>query len=130
MSPSSAVHEPTGPVDVAVVTFDDSGNAPVLEALRDLARRDVIRVIEFGLVAKDRSGTVRPADASTLFGDELSPVMSSAHLAIGDQLEPGSSAMVVVWENVWAARLTAALKEAGGNLVETTSSAFDDVATR
>jgi hypothetical protein len=29
-------------------------------------------------------------------------------------LEPGSSAAVIVWENVWARRVTQAMREAGG----------------
>jgi hypothetical protein len=32
-------------------------------------------------------------------------------------LEPGSSALLLVWENTWAAPLATAIRESGGQLV-------------
>ena len=35
-----------------------------------------------------------------------------------DLLEPGTSAIIVVWENLWAQRFTDAVRAAGGVLVD------------
>ena len=36
---------------------------------------------------------------------------------IADDLEPDSSAAVLLWENVWARKVTKAMRDAGGELV-------------
>ena len=36
---------------------------------------------------------------------------------IGESLEPGSAAVVLVWENTWAAPFGAAVRRSGGQLV-------------
>ena len=38
-------------------------------------------------------------------------------IAVAEAIEPGSSAAVLVWENVWAAPFASALRRAGGQLV-------------
>ena len=38
-------------------------------------------------------------------------------LAIGQDLEPNTSAALLVWENVWARRVAQAMRDAGGVLV-------------
>jgi hypothetical protein len=36
---------------------------------------------------------------------------------VGDELEPGSGALLVVWENTWARDLAFAVREAGGAMI-------------
>jgi hypothetical protein len=38
--------------------------------------------------------------------------------AIGEELEPNSSAAMLVWENVWATRFADAVREADGELLD------------
>jgi hypothetical protein len=38
--------------------------------------------------------------------------------AAGEEMEPNSSAALLVWEDLWAAKLTAAIRNAGGELYD------------
>jgi hypothetical protein len=38
--------------------------------------------------------------------------------AIGEELEPNSSAAVLVWEDLWAAKLATAISDASGTLID------------
>jgi hypothetical protein len=50
--------------------------------------------------------------------DEELDLLSGEDLqGFADALEPNSSALAVVWENTWAARLATALRESGGEVV-------------
>ena len=49
------------------------------------------------------------ADGGLLSEDDL--------MRVAQELEPNSSAAVLVWENVWARRVAQAVREAGGMLV-------------
>ena len=49
---------------------------------------------------------------------EINGLLSDEDLQqAGEALSPGSSAMLVVWENTWARRLVTAVRDAGGRLV-------------
>ena len=49
---------------------------------------------------------------------EVNGLLSDADLqTAGAALTPGSSAVLIVWENTWARELTAAVVNAGGRLV-------------
>jgi hypothetical protein len=36
---------------------------------------------------------------------------------VGSELEPGSTAAVLVWENTWAGALASAIRHSGGELI-------------
>ena len=115
-------------VDVAVLTFDAEGSTLVMTALRDLVGRAIIRIVELGVVEMADDGSVRQLSEIELFGSDgviAPPLLAGTMPTVAERLTPGTSAMVVVWENIWAERLTTALRDAGGNLVETTSSVFE-----
>ena len=38
-------------------------------------------------------------------------------IGLANDLEPESSALVIVWENTWASRLASAIRGSGGELV-------------
>ena len=38
-------------------------------------------------------------------------------MAAAEELEPNSSAVLLVWENVWARKVAQAMRDAGGELV-------------
>lgn len=113
--------------DIAVLTFEARGGDGVIAALHDLIARNVIRVIELGFVERSPDGVVRTLDHGDALGNGTgaAPLMAGTGLAAANRLEPGTTAMVVVWENIWADRLTTALRDARGVLVESTSSVFD-----
>ncbi|MDF3301488.1 DUF6325 family protein [Streptomyces tropicalis] len=119
--------EDMGPVDYLVVEFP--GNRMTGEGfplLVDLVDRGVIRILDLVFVRKDADGSVTAVELQD-FGDEVDlsvfEGVSSGLLDQGDideagrALEPGNSAGIVVYENLWAAPLARALRRSGAQLV-------------
>jgi hypothetical protein len=88
-----------------------------------------LRILDFAFVMKDQDGQVfamelEDVDSSTVVAfkeleSELGDLVNEEDLrAVGEELEPNSSAAVLVWEDVWAARLTTALENADGVLLD------------
>ncbi len=118
----------TGPIDYLVVEFP--GNRMTGEALPllvDLVERGIIRILDLVFVRKDVDGSVEVMTISEDGGGDLDlTVFAGASSGLLDDddirdaagvIEPGSSAGVVVYENVWAAPFAAALRRSGGQLV-------------
>jgi hypothetical protein len=77
---------------------------------------------------KDADGTLEAFELSDLdqtelgelrsYESELAMLLSEDDVtAVANAIEPGSSAAVLVWENVWAAPFASAVRRAGGQLV-------------
>jgi hypothetical protein len=121
--------ETSGPIDYIVLEFP--GNRMRGEAfplLIDLVEQGIIRIIDLVFVRKDADGsvnglTLRDLDDDgvldlTLFEGVSSGLIGQDDVAeVGDILEPGSSAGILVYENVWAAPFATAVRRAGGQLV-------------
>lgn len=119
--------EEMGPVDYLVIEFP--GNRMTGEAfplLVDLVERGLVRIIDLAFLRKDTDGSVVALELQDL-GDEVDlTVFEGASAGVLDQsdleeagnaLEPGNSAAVLVYENVWAAPLARALRRSGAQLV-------------
>jgi Family of unknown function (DUF6325) len=118
-----------GPVDFVVIEFPDGvpkGEAAPL--LVDLVDRGIIRVLDLMVIVKDQDGTVRGLEITDLDGDGVSDLRvfegaSSGLLGeedrenAGNTLEPGAAAIVMLYENRWAAPFARSMREAGGQLV-------------
>jgi len=121
--------EEMGPVDYLVVEFPGSRmTGEGLPLLVDLVDRGIIRILDFVFVKKEDDGSVTGLELADIDGDgELDLAVfsgvSSGLLDDEDQaeaasvLEPGSSAGILVYENLWAAPLATALRRGGGQLV-------------
>lgn len=121
--------EELGPIDYLVVEF--SGNRMTGEGfplLVDLVDRGLIRILDLVFVRKDSDGSVSGMEIADLTGDgELDLALfegaSSGLLGqedieeAGTALEPGSSAGILVYENLWAAPFAAALRRGGARMV-------------
>jgi Family of unknown function (DUF6325) len=115
-----------GPVDVAVIAFEGSEfNRDVAPALADLQASGTVHVIDMAFVHKAADGTtsiVELADDAVAgvfeqITDAQIDLLSEADLAdLADALSPETSAMVVVWENSWAARFSAAIRASHGRV--------------
>jgi len=118
-----------GPVEYLVVKFPGSKfTGKIAPALEDLVKSGIIRVIDLAFVTKDAEGNVAAIElensGSEIFQafesitEEHGGLLNEADLqAAGDELEPGSSAALLVWEDIWATRFTEALEGAGAELV-------------
>jgi Family of unknown function (DUF6325) len=118
-----------GPVEYMIVAFP--GNEFKGEILPELARlqdTNTIRIIDLALVIKDEDGKAEALEVSDLgseFGGALANLLGNEGggllneddlMAAADELEPNSSAALLVWEDVWATKLRDAIVNAGGEL--------------
>ena len=117
-----------GPVEYLIVGFPGSQfKGDIAPALADLVEAGTIRIIDIAFASKDENGDVAAFELSDLdpevrqglenLGAESSGLFNEEDLmAAADALEPGSSGALLVWENVWAKPVAAAIRDAGGEL--------------
>jgi len=116
-----------GPVDVAVIGFPPgapmTGEAAPL--LVDLVDRGIIRVLDVLFVTKNEDGSFSGFDATSLDGKgvgDFTVFEGASSGLLGDEdaataagaIEPGSSAVLIAYENRWAAPFVAAVRRNGG----------------
>jgi Family of unknown function (DUF6325) len=118
-----------GPIDYLVVEFP--GNRMTGEGLPllvDLVDRGIIRILDLLFIRKELDGSVSGLTIADLDSDGKLDLMvfegaSSGLLGKDDVedaasvIEPGSSAGILVYENVWAAPFAVAVRRGGGQLV-------------
>jgi hypothetical protein len=120
-----------GPIDIVVIGYpaDAPMTGDAAPLLIDLVERGIIRVLDVLFVTKNEDGTFSGFEASDLdekgVGDfKLFEGASSGLLGEEDAataaeaLEPGTSAVLIVSENRWAAPFAAAVRRNGGVLID------------
>ncbi|NUP37077.1 MAG: hypothetical protein HOY76_08665 [Streptomyces sp.] len=124
--PDTLTADTVGPVDVAVIAFPGNQfNGDVAPALRDLQDKGTVRVLDLTFVRKDATGAttvVELADSGltdafeAVAGQDFDLLSEEDLLLVARDMPDSSSALVVVWENVWAARLAAAVRGSHGRV--------------
>ena len=118
-----------GPVDYLVVEFPagkSNFTGEMATELVALVDAGTIRVIDVLILTKNDDGSVDAAELSDIaeLGElqaiegELAELLAAddvAHLAAA--MEPGSTAGVLIWENLWAAPFASAVRRSGGQLI-------------
>ena len=119
-----------GPVEYMIVAFPGNRlKGEIVPALAELVEAGTLRIIDLAFVMKDADGAVVTAEMADLDSevfkafDALSPetmgLLNQEDLAAaGEELEPNSSAALLVWEDVWATKLRDAILNAGGELLD------------
>jgi Family of unknown function (DUF6325) len=119
-----------GPVDYMIVAFPGSKfRGEIAPALGKLVDAGTIRIIDLTFVSKSEDGDVVALELTELdpevqagldkLGVEVGGLFNEEDLeAAGEELEPGSSAALLVWENVWARETAQAIRDAGGVLLD------------
>ncbi|MEU2235838.1 DUF6325 family protein [Streptomyces vietnamensis] len=121
--------EDMGPVDYLVIEFP--GNRMTgkgLPLLLDLVDRGIIRILDLSFVRKDADGSVVGLELGDFDADgelDLAVFEGSSSGLLGQDdldeagaaLEPGNSAGIIVYENLWAAPLARELRRGGAQLV-------------
>ncbi len=130
-----------GPIDFLAVEFPNGRvTSEGFTSLLDLVARDVIRVLDLEFVVRSSEGVARTLPLATIEHDATVDVAAwqaaESHLldqsdieAIGAELAPGSVAGVVVYENVWATSLIAAIDRGGARIIGHGRVAAEDVMT-
>ncbi|MFD8208897.1 DUF6325 family protein [Streptomyces sp. NPDC059695] len=118
-----------GPIDYVVVEFP--GNRMTGEGfplLVDLVDRGIIRILDLMFIRKDEDGSVTALEIADFDGDgnlDLSVFEGVQSGLLGqddleeaaEAVEPGNSAGLLIYENVWAAPFATALRRGGAQLV-------------
>ncbi len=119
-----------GPVQYMVVAFPGNKfKGDIAPALGDLVDKGLIRIIDLAFILKDADGNITGGELEdagsevfqafqAIVGDRGHLVSEEDLLHVGEQLEPNSSAALLVWEDLWATELKTALQGAGGVLVD------------
>lgn len=122
--------EEIGPVDYLIVAFPGNQfRGEIVPALAELTDAGLIRIIDLAVVVKDEGGDVAAFELSQLapdvqeafdkLGIEVGGLFNEDDLAAaGEELEPNSSAALLIWENVWARKTAQAIRDAGGVLLD------------
>jgi uncharacterized membrane protein len=118
--------EEIGPVDYLIVAFPGNRfKGEIAPALAHLADAGTIRIIDIAFVSKDEDGEIAAFELTELdpevkaglddLGIEVQGLFNEDDLtAAAEELEPNSSAALLVWENVWAKGVAQAMRDAGG----------------
>ena len=118
-----------GPVDYLVVEFPAGASnftGEMAAELVALVDSGTIRLIDVLILTKNEDGTVDAMELSDI--DELGELQAlEAQLAellaeedvehLAAAMDPGSTAGVLIWENLWAAPFAAAARRSGGQLI-------------
>jgi hypothetical protein len=120
-----------GPVDYIVVEFPagkSNFTGEMTKELLALVDAGTIRLIDVLILTKNEDGTVDAMELSDI--EELGPLREvEAQLAsllaeddvehLAAAMDPGSTAGVLIWENLWAAPFASAARHSGGQLIAT-----------
>jgi hypothetical protein len=118
-----------GPVDYIVVEFPAGASnftGEMAKELLALVDSGTIRVIDILILTKNEDGSVDATELSDI--ENLGPLQAvEAELAellaaddvehLAAAMEPGSTAGVLIWENLWAAPFASAARRSGGQLI-------------
>ena len=116
-----------GPLEVAVILFEGNEfSGEVAPALADLQKSGTVRIVDLAFVSKDTDGTTAVleiedselAGAFAVVNDHPLDLLSDEDVTgIADGLDPGSSALAVVWEDSWASAFANAVRDSHGEVI-------------
>jgi hypothetical protein len=124
-------HEELGPIDIVVIGYpaDAPMTGEAAGVLMDLVERGIIRVLDVLFVMQDEDGKFSGFEATGLdekgvgdlkvFEGASSGLLGEEDVATAaESIEPGSAAVMIVYENRWAAPFAAAVRRNGGVLID------------
>jgi hypothetical protein len=119
-----------GPIDVVVIGFppDAPMTGEAVPILVDLVDRGIVRVLDVLFVTKGEDGSVAGFTIDGIEPDRIGDFVvfeGATSGLLGDDdtssaaeaMEPGESAVVIVYENRWAGPFAAAVRRNGGQLI-------------
>jgi uncharacterized membrane protein len=128
-----------GPVSYTVIAFPGNRfNGSIAPEVEKLVSNGTVRILDLVFVAKDEAGDTvclefDQRDELAAFGDldgEVGGLINEDDLAhVADDLPPNNSALVIVWEDLWATPLVEAVRQAGGVVVDSARIPADLVET-
>ena len=118
---------PRGPVEYVIIAFPENRfTGEIAPEIAGLMESGTIRVLDLVFIMKDADGVVSSfefdeievSDAWADLDADVDGLMSDEDVLLAaDVLAPNSSALLIVWEDLWATPLVEAIRRAGGELV-------------
>lgn len=119
-----------GPVDIVVIGFppDAPRTGEAIPIFVDLVERGIVRVLDVLIVQKDEDGSVTGLELGDLDGNgyaELRVFQGARSGMLGDEdaavagagLDQGEAAVLICFENAWAAPFVTTVRRNGGHLL-------------
>ena len=118
-----------GPVDYVIVEFPAGASnftGEMIDELLTLVDAGTIRVIDILILVKGEDGEVEAMELSDLddLGElerieaDLAELLAADDVVnLAEAMDPGSTAGVLIYENLWAAPFASAARRAGGQLI-------------
>jgi uncharacterized membrane protein len=119
-----------GPVELVIIGFPETpSGGRIASEIQALVDREVITLVDGLFISKDGTGEVtfveiEQADAgeeikalADLLGDDQGLLADEDVEDVAAQLQPGSSALMLVFENTWVKPVRNAVVDAGGVLM-------------
>ena len=117
-----------GPVSYTVIVFPGNQfNGNIVPEIGKLVANEVVRILDLVFVMKDEQGETVSLEFDQMdelagFGDiegEVGGLVNTEDLDhVAANLPAGNSALVILWEDLWAKPLAEALRGSGGVLVD------------
>lgn len=117
-----------GPVEYVIVGFPGNQfNGRIAPELANLVDQGLVRVLDLVFISKDHDGTVTVVEYEdhadvALFAaldGEVGGLIKEADIDYASSaLTPGSSAALLIWEDLWAAPFVQALRDSGAVVLE------------
>jgi dihydroorotase-like cyclic amidohydrolase len=136
-----ATDEELGPIDIIVIGFPPGApmTGEAVPLLMELVDNGTVSVLDAMFVTKDENGRVSGFDATDLdskgVGDFRAFEGASSGLlgeddmvTAAEALEPGSAAVMLMYENRWAAPFANAVRRNGGQLLAAQRIPIEEVA--
>jgi uncharacterized membrane protein len=128
-----------GPVSYTVVAFPGNQfNGNIAPEVEKLVANGTVRILDLVFVARDEAGDTISLEFDQLdelaaFGEIDGDVGGLVNMddldLVASNLPEGNSALVIVWEDLWARPLVEAMRASGGVLVESARIPADLVET-
>jgi Family of unknown function (DUF6325) len=128
---AGAAHDELGPIDLVLFAYPPGApmTGEAADLLLDLVEQGIIRVLDVMFVQKNEDGSFSGFEAKDLNADSVGDftVFDGASTGLlgdedaataADAIEPGTAAVMILYENKWAAPFAAAVRRNGGVLID------------
>ena len=117
-------------LEYALVVFPGNEfSGTIVPELIDLAQQGIVRYVDIAFVKNDADGKTLTVELNDLepdmyrafvpVGKHLESLFTQDDLEFaGNKLPANTSALLLLWENLWASRIRAAILDSGGRLAD------------
>jgi hypothetical protein len=121
---------PSLPWEYALIGFEGNKfSGKIVPELLDLAQRGIVRFVDIVFISKEQDGSLRTVELNDLdqesykmfvpLGEHITGLFTEEDLNFeADRLSANSSAVLVLWENLWMDNVRKAIDAAQGVLVD------------